>query len=93
MTRFAPFLLPFAVPTSKILGDSEVFIDVGSMLNLTCEVDNGFEEPAFILWFHGDEVCAKDTLNKRRIKTKKFKKNKNKRRLAQKAEILCSSSV
>ena len=79
MTRFAPFLLPFAVPTSKILGDSEVFIDVGSMLNLTCEVDNGFEEPAFILWFHGDEVCAKDT--------------RNKRRMAQKAEILCSSSV
>ena len=45
------------MPTSRILGDSEVFIDVGSMLNLTCEVDNGFEEPAFILWFHGDKVC------------------------------------
>ena len=44
------------MPTSRILGDSEVFIDVGSMLNLTCEVDNGFEEPAFILWFHGDKV-------------------------------------
>ena len=41
---------------SRILGDSEVFIDVGSMLNLTCEVDNGYEEPAFILWFHGDKV-------------------------------------
>ena len=44
------------MPTSRILGDSEVFIDVGSMLNLTCEVDNGYEEPAFILWFHGDMV-------------------------------------
>ena len=44
------------MPTSRVLGDSEVFIDVGSMLNLTCEVDNGYEEPAFILWFHGDKV-------------------------------------
>ena len=51
------------MPTSRILGDSEVFIDVGSMLNLTCEVDNGFEEPAFILWFHGDKVLYYGTPN------------------------------
>lgn len=42
---------------AKILGDSEVFIDVGSMLNLTCIVPYARGvRPAFILWYHGQEV-------------------------------------
>jgi hypothetical protein len=41
---------------SRVLGDTEVFIDVGSVLNLTCEVENSYEEPAFMLWYHGERV-------------------------------------
>ena len=45
---------------ARILGDSEVFIDVGSMLNLTCVVDGAVDNPAFMLWYHGDKVRKKD---------------------------------
>lgn len=51
--RYSVFV---AEPVARILGDSEVFIDVGSVLNLTCVVDDSPEKPAFILWFHGDQV-------------------------------------
>ncbi len=45
---------------ARILGDPEVFIDVGSVLNLTCVIREETEEkPAFILWYHGDKVRKK----------------------------------
>ena len=43
------------------MGDSEVFIDVGSMLNLTCVVE-GSSRPAFMLWFHEDKVKPKSKI-------------------------------
>lgn len=45
-------------PQVDILGDPEVYIDVGSVLNLTCQVRGflGQQSPAFILWYHGDRV-------------------------------------
>lgn len=44
------------VPKARILGDSDVFMDVGSVLNLTCVVEKTHEKPAFMLWYHGDKT-------------------------------------
>ncbi|XP_059091316.1 uncharacterized protein LOC131886883 isoform X2 [Tigriopus californicus] len=44
------------VPKARILGDSDVFMDVGSILNLTCVVEKTHEKPAFMLWYHGDKT-------------------------------------
>ena len=56
LTRVSHFF-NFPDLRARILGDPEVFIDVGSVLNLTCVIREETEEkPAFILWYHGDKV-------------------------------------
>lgn len=43
-------------PIATIMGDSNVFMDVGSVLNLTCVVKHASSKPAFIIWRHGKET-------------------------------------
>ena len=46
----------FAEPKASILGDSDVFMDVGSSLNLTCVVSNVNAMLKFIIWNHKNKV-------------------------------------
>ena len=48
------FYIPEAV--ASILGNPNVFIESGSVLNLTCLVKHALSKPAFIIWKHGSEV-------------------------------------
>ena len=41
---------------ASILGNPNVFIESGSVLNLTCLVKHALSKPAFIIWKHGSEV-------------------------------------
>lgn len=55
-----PSILP-EQPMAAILGNSNVFIESGSVLNLTCVVKHAISKPAFIIWRHGTKVslfCA-----------------------------------
>ena len=41
---------------ASILGNPNVFIESGSVLNLTCVVKHAISKPAFIIWKHGTKV-------------------------------------
>ncbi|XP_043188725.1 protein sidekick-like isoform X1 [Amphibalanus amphitrite] len=56
-----PVYLSVIVPESRILGPPEMYVDVGSVLNLTCVVTNSPEPPKYIFWYHGDEVVSYDS--------------------------------
>lgn len=45
------------VPTAAILGGPDLHVDKGSTINLTCTIKYSPEPPAYIFWYHHDEVC------------------------------------
>lgn len=51
--------LIFPVPTAAILGSPDLHVDKGSTINLTCAVKYSPEPPAYIFWYHHDEVIKK----------------------------------
>ena len=42
------------MPTARILGKPEMFVDVGSTINITCVVENA---PGNVRWMHKEKVC------------------------------------
>jgi hypothetical protein len=44
------------VPTAEILGAPDLHVDKGSTINLTCIIKYSPEPPAYIFWYHHDEV-------------------------------------
>lgn len=49
----------FAVPSASISGGPDIHVNEGSTINLTCVVKFSPEPPAYIFWYHYDEVCKK----------------------------------
>ncbi|KAA0189596.1 hypothetical protein HAZT_HAZT001835, partial [Hyalella azteca] len=49
-------ILCILVPAAELLGGSDVFLDHGSALNLTCVVRHSPVPPEFVLWYHRDEL-------------------------------------
>lgn len=49
-------------PVTTILGGPDLYIDIGSTINLTCIVRHLPEPPSAILWSHKNQVC-KSSLN------------------------------
>lgn len=48
-----------AAPTASILGGPDFYVQKGSTINLTCTIRLGPDEsPAFIFWYHEDEVMS-----------------------------------
>ena len=45
-----------SVPEAVIEGGSEVHVESGSTLNLTCVVKHSTEQPHYLLWYHKDQV-------------------------------------
>ncbi|XP_073994874.1 neurotrimin-like [Rhodnius prolixus] len=43
------------VPSAVIHGTSDVHIEHGSTINLTCSINYGTEPPAYIFWYHHDK--------------------------------------
>lgn len=50
------FTFCVSVPTAAILGGPDLHVDKGSTINLTCAVKYSPEPPAYIFWYHHDEV-------------------------------------
>lgn len=48
--------LPFAEPVTEIIGESEMYINKESTMNLTCVVRHSPEPPLTIYWTHDHEV-------------------------------------
>lgn len=46
----------FPVPTATILGGPDLYVDKGSTINLTCAIRFSPEPPAYIFWFHKNDV-------------------------------------
>ena len=46
----------FLVPIAKILGSPEIYLDVGSTINLTCIIKHTPLPPADVQWQHDDRV-------------------------------------
>lgn len=53
-----PAVYDQTVPTAAILGEPDLHVDKGSTINLTCSVKYSPEPPAYIFWYHHDEVSA-----------------------------------
>ncbi|XP_022196437.2 zwei Ig domain protein zig-8 isoform X1 [Nilaparvata lugens] len=53
--------LSVVVPRAVILGGPDMHIDHGSTINLTCIVLHSLEPPAYIFWYHQDEVISYDS--------------------------------
>ncbi|XP_075215164.1 zwei Ig domain protein zig-8-like isoform X1 [Lycorma delicatula] len=49
------------VPTAAILGGPDIHVDKGSTINLTCSIKYSPEPPAYIFWYHHDEVISYDS--------------------------------
>ncbi|XP_065334661.1 myosin light chain kinase, smooth muscle-like isoform X2 [Cloeon dipterum] len=49
------------VPTAEILGAPDLHVDKGSTINLTCIIKYSPEPPAYIFWYHHDEVISYDS--------------------------------
>lgn len=47
---------PLTVPTATILGGPDLYVDKGSTINLTCAIRFSPEPPAYIFWYHLDQV-------------------------------------
>ncbi|XP_022915002.1 zwei Ig domain protein zig-8-like isoform X2 [Onthophagus taurus] len=44
------------VPTAAILGGPDLHVDKGSTINLTCAIRFSPEPPAYIFWYHHDDI-------------------------------------
>lgn len=53
--------LNVVVPTAAILGGPDLHVDKGSTINLTCTIKYSPEPPAYIFWYHHDEVISYDS--------------------------------
>ncbi|KAI5708250.1 hypothetical protein M8J77_018953 [Diaphorina citri] len=49
------------IPTAEILGSPDLHVDEGSTINLTCSIKYSPEPPAYIFWYHHDEVISYDS--------------------------------
>lgn len=57
MTHFTRLPLRLAAPMATIMGGPDFYVQKGSTINLTCTIRLGPEEaPAYIFWYHQDEV-------------------------------------
>ncbi|EDS36039.1 conserved hypothetical protein [Culex quinquefasciatus] len=55
------FDLSLPIPTATIIGGPDLHVDKGSTINLTCAVKYSPEPPAYIFWYHHDEVISYDS--------------------------------
>lgn len=53
--------LEVVVPTAQILGGPDLYVDKGSTINLTCTIRFSPEPPAYIFWYHHDDVISYDS--------------------------------
>lgn len=53
--------LNVVVPTAVIWGAPEIFVERGTMINITCTINYSNEPPAYIFWYHQDEVINFDS--------------------------------
>ncbi|XP_061385844.1 zwei Ig domain protein zig-8-like isoform X4 [Danaus plexippus] len=51
--------LHVVVPSARILGGPDLHVDIGSTINLTCLIQFSPEPPAYIFWYHEDEVSGR----------------------------------
>lgn len=54
------FYYQLTVPTATISGGPDLHVDKGSTINLTCTVKFSPEPPAYIFWYHHEEVNFTD---------------------------------
>ncbi|XP_050422755.1 zwei Ig domain protein zig-8-like isoform X2 [Adelges cooleyi] len=53
--------LSVVVPSASISGGPDIHVNEGSTINLTCVVKFSPEPPAYIFWYHYDEVISYDS--------------------------------
>ena len=59
-TKSQANLFFFAVPIAMILGSPEIYLDVGSTINLTCIIKHTPMPPADVQWKHNNKVKSGD---------------------------------
>ncbi|XP_042218864.1 zwei Ig domain protein zig-8-like [Homarus americanus] len=60
-----PVYLSVFVPTARILGTAERYVDSGSTINLTCMINFNPESPTEIFWYHNNKVINYDNRDSR----------------------------
>jgi len=53
--------LNVAQPYTEIIGGPEIYLDEGSMMNITCLVKDSPEPPNYIFWYHNDKSITYDS--------------------------------
>ncbi|XP_065165221.1 protein sidekick-like isoform X2 [Atheta coriaria] len=61
MVLIATIKFADSVPTAAILGGPDLHVDKGSTINLTCSIRFSPEPPAYIFWYHHDDVISYDS--------------------------------
>lgn len=54
----------FPAPHTVILGGPDIFVEKGSTINITCSVNISTASPAYMSWFHENEVSYFDSILK-----------------------------
>nr|XP_045621626.1 zwei Ig domain protein zig-8-like [Procambarus clarkii] len=60
-----PVYLSVFVPTARIMGLAERYVDQGSTINLTCIINFNPESPTEIFWYHNNKVINYDNRDSR----------------------------
>jgi len=53
--------LTVAEPYTEIVGGPEIYLDEGSMMNITCLVKDSPQPPNYIFWYHNDQSITYDS--------------------------------
>ncbi|XP_066976696.1 zwei Ig domain protein zig-8-like [Macrobrachium rosenbergii] len=60
-----PVYLSVFVPTARIIGSPERYVDRGSTINLTCIINHNPDSPTEIFWYHNNKVINYDNRDSR----------------------------
>ena len=64
----------FSEPTTTIIGGPDIFVDVGSMVNLSCAISHVPKAPSKVTWLHnGQEISFRGPRNGVSVITEKAK--------------------
>lgn len=55
------FRLWVVVPEAKIVEGPDMYVEVGSSINLTCVIMDSPEAPAYVFWYHDDRMINYDS--------------------------------
>ncbi|XP_064095210.1 uncharacterized protein LOC135207413 [Macrobrachium nipponense] len=61
VTTYVVHLNVYTVARAEIIGSPDLYVDVGSTINLTCVIAHKTDPPAYVRWFHNNKTLEYDS--------------------------------